>query len=69
MTVLRVPVQAVLLVDTDRWREIDLDNLDPDHDPTTATEDEIGWVARGLFPIEDRLPRWARDAITVTEEI
>lgn len=69
MSKIRVEIHAVIEVDTDQWRLIDpMDNPDPDHDPTTASETEIGWVVRNLWPIDDHLPRWARDAVRVVEE-
>lgn len=69
MSKILTEIHAVIEIDTDQWRLIHPDdNPDPDHDPTTAGDIEIACVVRNLWPIEDQLPRWARDAVRVVGE-
>lgn len=66
MTVVRLVLSAEIEIDLEAWAAA---ALEAEHADRLYTHPEdIIYHAVGLFPIEDNVPRWARDSINVTSE-
>jgi hypothetical protein len=64
MSKIRVTWTNVIEIDTDEWREVAGEHLDSTDFSDGAIVDEV----LGLFDVEERTPRWARDAIRKVNE-
>jgi hypothetical protein len=68
MVKVRIQLDATLDVDVEAFLAalIEEDEI-PAGEPQPSAGD-VGYLVAGYFPVEDNVPRWARDAITVVTE-